>query len=169
MKHRSYINNSVANTLVEHNGELRPGNMADMDSVSWKAIRNDHEHTFAGAKQGWLERMNRNATKSWGKAPPRIPRLQQPVPLSTIDQPTGDVVGVSIDNLKAIDGNSPASVIETPPQSSENTPADQNISEVSTTATGATDVSEKSDSKDDEAETAVTADDKSDNSGKTHS
>jgi hypothetical protein len=91
MKHRSYINNNVANTLVEHNGELRPGNMADMKSVPWKATRNNHEHTYSGAKQGWLERMNRNSTKSWGKAPVRIPRLQHQVsaPPTESDASTG--------------------------------------------------------------------------------
>ena len=152
MKHRSYINNNVANTLVEHNGEIRPGNMADMASVSWKAIRNDHEHAFEGVKQGWLDRMNRNATKSWGRAPPRIPRLQQPIPLPPVETPTlaagalDDVVAdaenaadiaTSSDDVIAADisenETSAAAVVQTLPESSEMSPDDPIASQEITT------------------------------------
>jgi hypothetical protein len=71
-KHRSYINNSAENTLVEYAGELRPANMADLKSVAWKLTRHPQEHTYAGAKKGWLDRINRNAVKTWGKSPVRL-------------------------------------------------------------------------------------------------
>jgi hypothetical protein len=80
LKHRSYINNNPENTLVEHNGTLRPANMLDMKALPWRATRNNMEHTYAGAKKGWLDRVNRNMTKSWGRAPPRAPRLKPPPP-----------------------------------------------------------------------------------------
>jgi hypothetical protein len=79
-KHRSYINNNPENTLVEHNGSLRPANMLDMKALPWRATRNNMEHTYADAKKGWLDRVNRNMTKSWGRAPPRAPRLRPPPP-----------------------------------------------------------------------------------------
>ena len=141
MKHRSYINNHVANTLVEHNGELRPGNMADIESVSWKAVRNDQEHAFAGAKQGWLDRMNRNATKSWGRAPPRIPRLQQPIPLPSAEMPsavstsvdediiTGDVVAANVDDVTGHNVETQASAL---PPTSETSPDDLSTSQEAT-------------------------------------
>jgi hypothetical protein len=125
MKHRSYINNNVANTLVEHNGELRPGNMADMESVSWKAIRNDHEHSFAGAKQGWLDRMNRNATKSWGRAPPRIPRLQQPIPLSPVEPPKDSAKG---DDVVASDTDTTDNDVTTSPAGAAAVPMESEVS-----------------------------------------
>lgn len=71
-KHRSYINNSAENTLVEYAGELRPGTVEDLKSVAWKLTRNNQEHTYASAKKGWLDRVNRNAVKTWGKSTVRL-------------------------------------------------------------------------------------------------
>lgn len=77
-KHRSFINNSAANTIVEHNGSLRNSTMADLKTVSWKLTRHVQEHIYAGAKKGWLDRVNRNASKTWGKAP-----AAQSLPINT--------------------------------------------------------------------------------------
>ena len=152
-KHRSYINNNVANTLVEHNGELRAGNMADLELMPWNAIRNDHEHTFAGAKQGWLDRMNRNATKSWGRAPPRVARLQRPVPLPPADAPiaavgssdevpmegnmpdqAGDnIAATHINDTKDLVSDSQGSDVPTPELSSPVSPDQDTASQLSTT------------------------------------
>ena len=186
-KHRSYINNSVANTLVEHNGELRAGNMADMDGVSWKGIRNDHEHAYAGAKQGWLERMNRNATKSWGKAPPRIPRLQTPVPLpppdiqsAALDSPdevpgvedvtdpiADDISAANIDDVKDVATDSQASVDQTSPRSNDVAPVEVSIDEKSQISiTTATDIGEAASTSDEESISNKPEDGNSDSSEK---
>jgi hypothetical protein len=67
----SYVNNDPENTLVEHNGTLRPGTMKDIESMSWKPVRNQLEHTYAGAKEGWLDKIYRGDDKAWGPAPPQ--------------------------------------------------------------------------------------------------
>jgi hypothetical protein len=161
-KHRSYINNNVANTLVEHNGELRAGNMADLELMPWNAIRNDHEHTFAGAKQGWLDRMNRNATKSWGRAPPRVARLQRPVPLPPADAPiaavgssdevpmegnmsdqaSADVAATNINDTKDLVSDSQGSDVPTPELSSLVSPDQDRDDAGGTVATNVTDTND---------------------------
>ena len=65
----SYTNNSPENTLVEHNGTLRSANLADIKQSSWKPLRHLAEHTYKGAKQGWLERTLRGDETAWGAAP----------------------------------------------------------------------------------------------------
>lgn len=42
--------------------------MADLKSVPWKLTRHPQEHIYAGAKKGWLDRVNRNAVNTWGRA-----------------------------------------------------------------------------------------------------
>jgi len=70
-KHKSYTNNSPVNTLVEQNGELRAATMADVKTTSWKPVRHVLEHTYQGAKQGWLDCIVRGDDTAWGKAPPK--------------------------------------------------------------------------------------------------
>jgi hypothetical protein len=66
---KGYTNNSPANTLVEHDGELRAATMADVKLASWKPIRHVQEHTYSSAKQGWLDRSVRGDESAWGMAP----------------------------------------------------------------------------------------------------
>lgn len=69
-KHRSYINNSPADTLVEHDGTLRVATMADVKHTAWKPTRNVLEHTYQWAKQGWLDKTVRGDESAWGAVPP---------------------------------------------------------------------------------------------------
>ena len=57
------------NTLVEENGELRPANLAEAKSTSWKPIRHVQEFTYAGVKKAWLDKTVRNKANAWGKKP----------------------------------------------------------------------------------------------------
>lgn len=68
-KRRSYKNNNPINTLVEHDGTLRAGNMADVKMTAWKPVRNEQEHTYGRAKKAWLDLTVRGETGAWGKAP----------------------------------------------------------------------------------------------------
>jgi hypothetical protein len=76
-KSRGYTNNSPADTLVEHDGELRAGTMADVKLASWKPVRHVQEHTYSMAKQGWLDRSVRGDDSAWGMAP--VMREREPV------------------------------------------------------------------------------------------
>ena len=68
----SYTNNSVADTLVEEpGGTLRAATLEDVKLTAWKPVRHVQEHTFAGAKRGWLDRTIRGKEQAWGKAPPK--------------------------------------------------------------------------------------------------
>jgi len=71
-KHRSYTNNNPVNTLVEEDGQLREATLADVKLTSWKPVRNVMEHTYGGAKKGWLDRTVRGDQSAWGKAPPVV-------------------------------------------------------------------------------------------------
>jgi hypothetical protein len=64
----SYVNNCVKNTIVEQDGVLRGGTMADVRATSWKPIRHIKEFTYHGVKQAWLNRVNRNVMDGWGYA-----------------------------------------------------------------------------------------------------
>jgi hypothetical protein len=77
-KSRGYTNNSPADTLVEHDGELRAATMADVKLASWKPIRHVQEHTYSAAKQGWLDRNVRGDESAWGKAPV----MREPAPVA---------------------------------------------------------------------------------------
>jgi len=68
-KNRSYRNDSPADTLVEEDGELRVATLEDVKLTSWKPVRHVLEHTYAGAKKGWLDRSVRGKQSAWGKAP----------------------------------------------------------------------------------------------------
>jgi hypothetical protein len=65
----SYVNNKAENTLVEQDGKLRAGTMADVKMTSWKPVRNTQEHIYGGVKKGWLDRSIRGDESAWGKAP----------------------------------------------------------------------------------------------------
>ena len=75
--------------------------MSDMQVVPWKATRNNMEHCYSDAKKGWLDRVNRNMSKSWGNAPVRAPRLK-PLP------PPPDIVPPppSTDDIPPVGGSS---------------------------------------------------------------
>lgn len=67
-KHRNrFQQDHVANTLIEEDGELRPANLAEVRKTSWKPVRHLQEFTYAGAKQGWLDRTIRGNNSAWGK------------------------------------------------------------------------------------------------------
>ena len=53
--------------MIEQDGELRPANLAEVKQTSWKPVRHIQEHTYAGAKQGWLDRTVRSKSNAWGK------------------------------------------------------------------------------------------------------
>jgi hypothetical protein len=66
---RGYTNNCPENTLVEQDGVLRAATLADVCKTSWKPTRNIMEHTYRGAKRGWLDRTVRGNESAWGRAP----------------------------------------------------------------------------------------------------
>jgi hypothetical protein len=75
---RGYTNNSPMNTLVEHDGELKAATLQDVKLASWKPVRHVQEHTYASAKQGWLDRSVRGDETAWGMAPV-VREREQPV------------------------------------------------------------------------------------------
>lgn len=66
----SYTNNTMGNTLVEHNGELRVATVAEAKQTAWKPTRTrSNEYIFEGAKKAWLERTIKGKTGVWGHGP----------------------------------------------------------------------------------------------------
>jgi hypothetical protein len=47
---------------------LRAATLADVCKTSWKPTRNIMEHTYRGAKRGWLDRTVRGNESAWGRA-----------------------------------------------------------------------------------------------------
>ncbi|GKZ00256.1 hypothetical protein MPSEU_000978500 [Mayamaea pseudoterrestris] len=94
---RSYTNNSPENTLVEQDGTLRVGTMADVKHASWKPTRNVREHIYAGVKKGWLDRNIRGVETAWGRAPnvPVQPNVAPVADVSPADEPTAAMDEVS--------------------------------------------------------------------------
>jgi hypothetical protein len=88
----SYVNNCVKNTIVEQDGVLRGGTMADVRATSWKPIRHIKEFTYHGVKQAWLNRVNRNVMDGWGYA-----RVKPPTSSSSS---SGDDSASSMPTLK---------------------------------------------------------------------
>ena len=93
--HRSYINNSPEDTLVEHNGTLRAANLADVKQVAWKPIRHVSERTYADAKKGWLDRQLRGIEDAWG------PAVAKPPPAARVVEQEKDTTD---EKTKADDG-----------------------------------------------------------------
>lgn len=77
-KHRMRFQHDWAeNTLVEHDGELRLANMAEVRKTSWRPVRHVQEFTYARLKEGWLDRTVRKKRGVWGKKPVYEGRLSE--------------------------------------------------------------------------------------------
>lgn len=61
------MDKGIANTLIEHNGNVRPATVAEASKLSWKPVRNEKEFMFKGVKQAWLDRTLRGKMDAWGK------------------------------------------------------------------------------------------------------
>uniref|UniRef100_A0A7R9YZA4 Uncharacterized protein n=1 Tax=Pseudictyota dubia TaxID=2749911 RepID=A0A7R9YZA4_9STRA len=57
----------VDNTLIEHDGTVRPATVKEAYCVSWKPVRNEKEFMFKDVKQAWLDRTLRGKTDAWGR------------------------------------------------------------------------------------------------------
>lgn len=72
-RHRgAMVNNAPENTVVECDGELRPGTLADCKTVAWKPKRDGLEKMIAPVRNGWLDRTRGNQPMAWGKAPDHV-------------------------------------------------------------------------------------------------
>lgn len=123
-KHRSYRNNSPADTLVEEDGELRVATLKDVKLTSWKPVRNVLEHTYSGAKKGWLDRTVRGKQSSWGMAPPRAQPKKESAEASQTT-PLRDAVAKEVANNKEFsEENGSSSSADNTSSSSEGSSSD---------------------------------------------
>ena len=61
-------NNTIGNTLVEHNGELRIATVAEAKQTAWKPTRTaSNEYLYEGVKRAWIERTLQGKKEVWGK------------------------------------------------------------------------------------------------------
>ncbi|KAL7550084.1 hypothetical protein ACHAWF_013316 [Thalassiosira exigua] len=54
------------NTVIEEGGKLRVASVAELESTSWKHVRNESEFMFKGAKDAWLQRQLEGEVDGWG-------------------------------------------------------------------------------------------------------
>lgn len=68
-KKQKKINKSdqLKNTIVEHNGSLRPATIAEASDTAWKVERDDLEFMYRGVKKAWLEKTLRGEVDGWGR------------------------------------------------------------------------------------------------------
>jgi len=56
------------NTLVNHEGVLRPATQEELNQVAWKPKRPLKEALYRNAKQGWIAKIHRGQAEAWGPA-----------------------------------------------------------------------------------------------------
>lgn len=54
------------NTLIEEAGSLRVATVEELESTSWKHVRNESEFMFQGVKDAWLKRELMGEVGGWG-------------------------------------------------------------------------------------------------------
>jgi len=92
------VNDAPENTLVECDGVLRPGTLADCKTVAWMPKRNALEHLIAPVRKGWLDRTLRNQPLAWGKAPQSLVEAHAAKFAAAAEGKDGDAATVEEDN-----------------------------------------------------------------------
>ena len=65
-KAKRHGRNVEGNTIIEENGKLRVASVRELESTSWKHVRNESEFMFRGVKDAWLRRELEGEVGGWG-------------------------------------------------------------------------------------------------------
>ena len=65
-KAKRHGRNVEGNTIIEENGKLRVASVSELESTSWKHVRNESEFMFRGVKDAWLRRELEGEVGGWG-------------------------------------------------------------------------------------------------------
>ncbi len=128
----SYTNNTMGNTLVEQNGELRVATVEEAKQTAWKPTRTgSNEYLYEGVKKAWIERTLRGNTEVWGKGQ-RKTRASDSVDDTSMksDSDTLKDETETKADLEVQDNHETSSEVETvEPTSGQNVPKDENAEE----------------------------------------